>query len=63
MPSPAVFTRKPFGYWNEAEGKNMRSLLEQYAKQSHCDPLVAENWYSFAHQLRYKKVKKHEELK
>jgi hypothetical protein len=37
------FSAKPQRYWSF---KNMRELLETYAKQRGLDPLVSETWYS-----------------
>eukprot|EP00026_Physarum_polycephalum_P001348 Phypoly_transcript_01349.p1 GENE.Phypoly_transcript_01349~~Phypoly_transcript_01349.p1 ORF type:complete len:1107 (+),score=164.22 Phypoly_transcript_01349:191-3322(+) len=40
------FTARPQRFWNADKGKNMRALLEGYAKNRQMDPLVPENWYS-----------------
>eukprot|EP00026_Physarum_polycephalum_P004013 Phypoly_transcript_04030.p1 GENE.Phypoly_transcript_04030~~Phypoly_transcript_04030.p1 ORF type:complete len:625 (+),score=47.65 Phypoly_transcript_04030:223-2097(+) len=42
------FAPKPKGYWH----KNLRAMLEQFAKKCLFDPLVPANWYS----VRYKSV-------
>jgi hypothetical protein len=40
------FKAKPRGYWLSEKGKNLRALLEKFAKSRNFDPLVASNWYS-----------------
>lgn len=35
----------PQGYWLNNKGKNLRLILEKFAKSRNFDPLVAENWY------------------
>lgn len=42
---PEVVPVKPQGYWVAEKGKNMRSLLLQYARSHNFDPFIAENWY------------------
>jgi len=48
------FTAKPQGYWR----KNLRAMLERFAKIQNFDPLVPVNWYS----IRYKTVLESKEL-
>jgi hypothetical protein len=35
----------PIGYWTSQKNKNMRTLLETFAKKSGFDFLVPSNWY------------------
>ena len=37
---------KPKAYWTSEKGKNMRLMLENFAKSNNFDPLVPDNWYS-----------------
>ena len=44
------------GYWTAEKGKNMRRFLEDFAKKSRFDPLLADNWYNITKEdiSRYK---------
>jgi hypothetical protein len=37
---------KPKGYWISDNGRNLRLLLENFARQKNFEPLVADNWYN-----------------
>ena len=40
------FSTKPVRYWTAERGKNLRMVLENYARSKKLDPLLAATWYN-----------------
>ncbi len=43
------WTTMPQGYWRQDDGKNLRVILEKFAKKRNFDPLEPESWYNISY--------------